>query len=290
MYSTARREKIMKTTNRLAVLMTALSIGVSFAAITPASAQDTQVIPKNGTARDSKPSTSEQQPQSGTSTKDLKGNSDSSSGQAPAQSTPGKQDSKSNGSQSGSSTGTGSTDQTGDQSGAQTQQDNGAKGGSNKNSASPQSRSTNSSNDEQGTGQGGTDTNKAGSTGGSDSNMKSPSGTKQDQQTDTTGSETGNKTTTKTNTQSGSQVQVSVEQQTQIRQVVKEVHVAPVRETDFSVSVGAAIPRKIQLEPLPPRIVQIVPQYKAYRFFVLADGRIVIVDPSTFTIVYIIDA
>ena len=35
---------------------------------------------------------------------------------------------------------------------------------------------------------------------------------------------------------------------------------------------------------------KIVPQYKAYRFFVLADGRIVIVDPSAFTIVYIISA
>ncbi|MBY5361219.1 DUF1236 domain-containing protein [Rhizobium leguminosarum] len=47
---------------------------------------------------------------------------------------------------------------------------------------------------------------------------------------------------------------------------------------------------KIRLEPLPPRIVEIVPQYKAYRFFLLADGRIVIVDPSAFTIVYIIAA
>lgn len=280
----------MKTTNRLAVLMTALSIGVSFAAITSASAQDTQIIPKSGTTRDNKPSTTEQQPQSGTTTKDLKGKTNNSAGQAPAQSTPGNQDSKSNGSQNGSSTGAGSTGQTGGQSGTQIQQDNGAKGGSNKSSASPQSGGTNSSNDEQGTGQNGTDTNKAGSTGSSGGNMKSSSGTKQDQQPDTTGGETGGKTTTKTNTESGTQVQVSVEQQTQIRQVVKEVHVSPIRETDFSVSVGAAIPRKIELEPLPPRIVQIVPQYKAYRFFVLADGRIVIVDPSTFTIVYIIEA
>lgn len=100
---------------------------------------------------------------------------------------------------------------------------------------------------------------------------------------------TGSETTT-TGRQSNTQVQVSVEQQTQIRQAVKEVHVAPVRETDFTVSVGTRIPRKIELRPLPPRILEIVPQYKSYRFFVLADGRIVIVDPSTFEIVYIIDA
>ncbi|NTJ63054.1 DUF1236 domain-containing protein [Agrobacterium rhizogenes] len=277
----------MKTTNRLAALMTALSISVSFAAITPASAQDTQVIPKGGT-HDSKPSTTQQQPESGTSTKGMKGNAGNSTGQAPAQSAPGDQDSNSNGNQKGSSMGAGSTDQTGGQSGAQIQQGNGAKGGSNKSSASPQSGGTKSSNDLQGADQNGTD--KAGSTGSSGGNMKSPNGTKQGQQPDTTGGETGGKTTTKTNPESGTQVQVSVEQQTQIRQVVKEVHVTPIRETDFAVSVGSAIPRKIELEPLPPRIVQIVPQYKAYRFFVLADGRIVIVDPSTFTIVYIIDA
>ncbi|MGZ2483125.1 hypothetical protein ACVITL_001648 [Rhizobium pisi] len=83
---------------------------------------------------------------------------------------------------------------------------------------------------------------------------------------------------------------ISVEQQTEIRNVVKEVHVEPVDEVDFTVSVGTTIPKKVRLEPLPPQIVKIVPQYKAYRFFILADGRIVIVDPSAFTIVYIISA
>nr|WP_222319061.1 DUF1236 domain-containing protein [Rhizobium leguminosarum] len=30
-------------------------------------------------------------------------------------------------------------------------------------------------------------------------------------------------------------------------------------------------------------------QYEGYRFFIIADGRIVIVDPDALTIVYIID-
>jgi hypothetical protein len=72
--------------------------------------------------------------------------------------------------------------------------------------------------------------------------------------------------------------------------VVKEVHVAPVKEVNFTVSVGTTIPKKVRLEPLPPRIVKIVPQYEGYRFFILADGRIVIVDPDALTIVYIIEA
>jgi hypothetical protein len=96
---------------------------------------------------------------------------------------------------------------------------------------------------------------------------------------------------TTTNTQSETtNTNISVEQRTEIQQVVKEVHVEPVEKADFSISVGTSVPRTIHLEPLPTRIVEIVPQYKSYKFFVLADGRIVIVDPNSFAIVYIIEA
>ena len=85
-------------------------------------------------------------------------------------------------------------------------------------------------------------------------------------------------------------VNISVEQQTEIRQVVKEVHVAPVKETDFTVSVGTAIQKKVRLATLPPRIVKIVPEYKGYRYFAVAEGRIVIVDPDSLEIVFIVTA
>lgn len=91
-------------------------------------------------------------------------------------------------------------------------------------------------------------------------------------------------------TTSSTNVDINVEQQTEIRQVVKEVDVKPVEKVDFDVSVGTTIPQTVTLEPLPPRIVEIVPQYKAYRFFILADGRIVIVDPDDFRIVYVLTA
>jgi hypothetical protein len=50
------------------------------------------------------------------------------------------------------------------------------------------------------------------------------------------------------------------------------------------------VPRtvKAKLQPLPRRIVQIVPAYEGYLYFVLADGRIVIVDPSSLQVVVII--
>ncbi|TCU31240.1 uncharacterized protein DUF1236 [Rhizobium azibense] len=108
-------------------------------------------------------------------------------------------------------------------------------------------------------------------------------------ETGTTGASPSTETSGQsTSTTTETDVNISVEQKTEIQQVVKEVNVEPVREVDFTVEVGTAIPKTIRLEPLPPRIVKIVPQYEGYRFFILADGRIVIVEPSTFKIVYII--
>ncbi|WP_429810118.1 DUF1236 domain-containing protein [Ensifer sp. B1-9] len=82
---------------------------------------------------------------------------------------------------------------------------------------------------------------------------------------------------------------VTVEQKTEITQVIKEEKVRPV-DVDFDVSVGVVVPRtiKAKLQPLPRRIVQIVPAYQGYLYFVLADGRIVIVDPSSLEVVVVI--
>jgi len=82
---------------------------------------------------------------------------------------------------------------------------------------------------------------------------------------------------------------VTVEQKTQITQVIKETRVEPVSNVDFDITVGVEVPRhKIRLHRLPARIVKIVPAYESYEYFVLADGRIVIVDPDTLKIVLIL--
>lgn len=87
----------------------------------------------------------------------------------------------------------------------------------------------------------------------------------------------------------GADVNVTVEQKTEITQVIREQNVEPI-DVDFDVSVGVAVPEtvKVKLLPLPQRIVKIVPTYEGYLFFTLADGRIIIVDPSTLQIVLII--
>ena len=82
---------------------------------------------------------------------------------------------------------------------------------------------------------------------------------------------------------------MTVEQKTEITQIIKEENVEPI-DVDFDVSVGVAVPEtvKVRLKPLPTRIVKIVPRYEGYLFFILADGRIVIVEPSSLEIVVIL--
>jgi hypothetical protein len=82
-------------------------------------------------------------------------------------------------------------------------------------------------------------------------------------------------------------IDLSAEQQTELRTVLMQ-DVRPV-EGEFEISVGSSAPDTIELLPLPPRFVEVVPQYEGYRYFVLADGRIVIVQPDTLEVVYIME-
>jgi hypothetical protein len=84
-------------------------------------------------------------------------------------------------------------------------------------------------------------------------------------------------------------VEIDDEQATEIRTAVSEIDIDPV-DVDFEINIGVAVPRTVVLHPLPPRIIEIVPVYADYEFFVLADGTIVIVDPGTFRVVYVIVA
>ncbi len=82
-------------------------------------------------------------------------------------------------------------------------------------------------------------------------------------------------------------ISISTEQKTEIRSVIVENKVETIKPS-FSVSVGVAVPRTVKLHPLPPKVVEIVPAYRSYQYLLLADNRIVIVDPATFEIVYIL--
>ena len=97
---------------------------------------------------------------------------------------------------------------------------------------------------------------------------------------------------TNTNTtvgQAGAGAKLSTEQRTQITSVIREEHVRPVTNVNFSISVGTRIPREgIELHALPSRVVTIYPEWKTYRY-VLVKDEIVIVNPDTYEIVAVLN-
>lgn len=85
-------------------------------------------------------------------------------------------------------------------------------------------------------------------------------------------------------------VNVTTEQQTEIRTAITEVKVQPVTNIDIDINVGVVVPKTVTLTPLPARVVTLLPQFAGYLFFLLPDGRIVIVAPTTLRVVYILAA
>jgi hypothetical protein len=82
-------------------------------------------------------------------------------------------------------------------------------------------------------------------------------------------------------------VNINDQQRTRLSQSFARVNVQPLNNVNFSVSVGAAIPRDVRLHPLPADIVEVVPQYRGYNFVMVRD-EIVIVDPATYKIVTVL--
>ena len=56
---------------------------------------------------------------------------------------------------------------------------------------------------------------------------------------------------------------------------------------DIDVSVGTHVPRDIVFYAVPTTIIRIVPEFRGFKYFVLAGGTIVIVDPDTYEVVYV---
>jgi hypothetical protein len=75
-------------------------------------------------------------------------------------------------------------------------------------------------------------------------------------------------------------------------QVVKSFssHKVKHADVDFDVSIGVAVPATVVLHPVPVDIIEIVPEFRRYRYFVLANGEIVIVDPATMVVIYVLAA
>jgi len=89
------------------------------------------------------------------------------------------------------------------------------------------------------------------------------------------------------NTDVNASVNINDQQRTRISASISHLDVQPLTNVNFSLSVGAVVPRDIRLQPLPAEVVEIVPQYRGYNF-VLVKDEIVIIEPSTYKIVTVL--
>lgn len=71
-------------------------------------------------------------------------------------------------------------------------------------------------------------------------------------------------------------------------ETIRHQNIQHVRNPHFNVQIGTRIPRSVHLYTVPAAIYSFAPAYRNYRYFVV-DGRICIVDPSTYEIVYVVD-
>lgn len=84
-------------------------------------------------------------------------------------------------------------------------------------------------------------------------------------------------------------VQVTQQQKTQIHERLAHTRVERIEHPQFSVRVGAEVPRSVHVEVLPPEIVEVVPEYEGYDYVMVGD-EILIVDPDSLQIVAVIPA
>jgi hypothetical protein len=78
------------------------------------------------------------------------------------------------------------------------------------------------------------------------------------------------------------------EKRTEITTAIKSTKIEETTNVNFNISVGTAIPASVRFHPLPPRIVEIYPEWRGYEV-IFVHGQYVIVRPQTREIVYIIE-
>lgn len=245
--------------------MVVLGLGIAPGAVLAQTDSTQQPAGQSGTGAES----DAQRPQSGTMPNDAQGG-------------------MSAGSDSGAATGSGTQTQGGSAAGNDTQAEPGAAdSGQQQGTGSNTQAEGGSSGTNETQAQPGTDSGQQEGTGSAAGNQQ-PSG--EDMNQGTTQTQQGQSTEGGVSGETTGSVDVTTEQQTEIRQVITQESVEPVPNVDFEVTVGTSVPRTVEVHTLPPRIVELVPAYEGYKYFVLADGRIVIVDPNSMEIVYVITA
>jgi hypothetical protein len=86
----------------------------------------------------------------------------------------------------------------------------------------------------------------------------------------------------------GSGAKLNTEQRTKITSVIRNEHVTPITNVNFSISVGTRVPRDVEFRPLPTEVVTVYPEWRGYNFVMVRD-QILVIDPETYEIVAVLD-
>lgn len=83
----------------------------------------------------------------------------------------------------------------------------------------------------------------------------------------------------------GSLTRLDSEKRTEVQSVFRSHESeAIVRDIDIDVRVGVVVPRSVTLHAVPAEVIVLVPDYRAYRYFIY-DDQVIVVDPDTLEIV-----
>jgi hypothetical protein len=94
----------------------------------------------------------------------------------------------------------------------------------------------------------------------------------------------------RTGSAGGKPMQLSESQRTRIKNlIVKDRNVPRDNSSNFTVSVGSAVPHNVHVAVLPPDVIRVVPEYKGFDYIVVRD-QLLIIDPDTMKIVAIMPA
>ncbi len=118
--------------------------------------------------------------------------------------------------------------------------------------------------------------------GATNAQTDSKSGTTNAQTDSKPGTTTGNAATSAT-------AAPPAEKRTQIVSAIRsETSIKETTNVNFNISVGTRVPSSVTFYAVPPRIVEIYPEWRGYQV-ILVGGRYVIVRPQTHEIVYILE-
>jgi hypothetical protein len=82
-------------------------------------------------------------------------------------------------------------------------------------------------------------------------------------------------------------ITLNEQQNTRVAQAIRQANVRPLTNVSFSIAVGTTVPAEVQLNVLPPELVEVVPQYRGFSF-VVVEQEALIIDPGTRAIVAVV--